>query len=198
MQFSTPEQDTIPQNVLPSRGASETHVVPSRFGLSIMYCLMGVIALFAMADALVSHWQEQEIILSFIILMCAGVFIWVGAGYAMQFERMIRKGYAMKMDRQGLHHFNLPSIPWEDLGSAVIEVIETNNRKRTYLCLGVNGHTQMLIAGSQWWSNFAGWEVKRHESGRAIMMPCDQIDEEPNRLAHLINRRIRESQGQRS
>jgi hypothetical protein len=190
--------DTIPQNLEPVDNAVRTIIVRGRYWGSVGYCFVGLLILFALADAVVSSWQDEDkwtaAAFGFVV---AGV-IWFSAGYVQQLERQLRKGYALKLDRQGLHHFNMPSIPWSDMGSAVIEMIESNDRKMPYLCLGLNGHTQMLIASSLWWKEVAGWEIKIHDSGRALLLPCYQINEEPHRLAHIINRHIRENQGIRS
>jgi hypothetical protein len=198
MALSSNEHDTIPQNL----GLEDQHmpasIVSGRYGSALVYCLIGIAVLFAVADGMVASWQDQDVLNAFVFASIALILIWFGAGYAQQLERLLRKGYALKLDRYGLHHFNLPSIPWSDLGSAVIEVEELNDRKITYMCLGLTGHTQMLIAGSEWWKAVAGREIKLHESRRAIMLPCDQIDEEPNRLADRINRMIREHQGRKA
>jgi hypothetical protein len=198
MAFSSHKQDTVPQKLDTSHVQAPVSYVRGRYWESICYGLFFLVALFFLVYGVMSNWQDGSSAMSMVFVLLAMLVVWIAAGHAAQIERLIRAGYAIKLDPQGFHHFNMPSIPWSDLSTVTVEVFDNGNRTFTYLCLGTSGHTQMLIAGKLWWSNIVGQEIKLHDSARAILIPCEQLGEEPNRLAHRLNRMIREYQGRKS
>lgn len=195
MMPASSEQDTIPQKLDEEYAQVPVGYVRGRYWELIMYGLFFLIALSFLAHGMVINRQDGNSTMAVVFVILAMLAIWICAGHAMQLERLIRKGYAIRLDQEGFHHFNMPSIPWSDLSVVTVEVVKTGERTFTYICLGTTGHTQMLIAGKLWWQGVAGAEIMRHDSGRAILIPCGQLVEEPNRLAHRLNRMIREYRG---
>lgn len=163
-----------------------------------MYGLFFLISLSFFAYGIVVNRQDGNSIMVAVFVILAMFVTWIGAGSALQLQRLIRKGYAIRLDQEGFHHFNMPSIPWSDLSTVTVEVFKSSERTSTYLCLGISGSTQILIGQKFWWRGISGLEITLNDSGRAVLIPCGQLGEEPNRLAHRLNRMIREHRGCKS
>jgi hypothetical protein len=184
-------QDTIPQRLEHKQINSEIRVRP-KLGALLLQVFIGLFVLYFFAAWVVDSWHYQDgFELIFASIASLGIILFC-ALQARQIEKLLRKGYALKIDHEGLHCINLPVIPWADLASATIEKHESSDQKILYLCLGVTGHTQKLIAGNVGWQSAAWFNMKKHESGRGIMIACSILNDDPHRLAWRINQSIRQ------
>ncbi len=158
---------------------------------SLLIGLMGYAAMWVMAwFALPRHWPESiqvATVFVFLIIVAMNIMLMLfSASYAARFERLLRRGYAITMNEQGFFYFALPMIAWSDIQSVRIEFIrEGRGNDNPYLCIHVLNRTQAFIASQSWWQ-IVGMGMRRRESGRLILIPCEDIDLPPSELASLV------------